>query len=231
MKDFSARQLLNMTRESYDGAAGEFSASRAKFWEELEYLLTYAKPQMRVLDIGCGNGRLYPLLKKRGANYTGVDNSEGLLKEARALHPEARFVECDATALPFPSDSFNLAYSLAALHHMPGLKLRHKFIQEAARVLKPESIFIFTVWDLWTMGRLPALIFSFVTHFFSDLDAKDLFLDLGRAKHKRYLHAFTKSELRKLLEKNGFTVESLNTVARKSGARNIVVVAKKYRLR
>src|SRR3989338_3948346 len=95
MKEAKAQQLLETTRDAYDRAAEEFSASRARFWKELEYLLSYAEPGMKAIDIGCGNGRLYPMLAERDVDYTGVDNSEGLLKEARALHPAANIVKSD----------------------------------------------------------------------------------------------------------------------------------------
>ena len=233
-----AQQLLETTRDAYDSAAEEFSASRARFWEELEYLLSYAEPGMNALDIGCGNGRLYPPLQERNVDYAGVDNSEGLLKKARALYPGANFVNGDATALPFPDHSFDIAYSFATLHHMPGKRSRQLFVKESARVLKEKGVLVLTVWNLWTPKYIFPLVLSFFACIFSGLDAKDLLLPLGKdgpasasqgfgeARRKRYLHAFTRHELRKLLEESGFAVENIRTVARKSGARNVVVVAR-----
>ena len=113
-----------MTKDSYNDMAGEFSASRARFWEELAYLAEHATPGMRVLDIGCGNGRFYPLLKERSVDYVGLDNSRGLLEEARKSHPEVLFEEGDATALPFPNKSIDIAFSFATIHHIPGKRRR-----------------------------------------------------------------------------------------------------------
>lgn len=229
MRKKDAQKILTENRESYNKMAQEFSASRAKFWEELEFLAEHAAPGMNVLDIGCGNGRFYPLMKDRGVEYTGVDNSLGLLEEARRAFPNTAFVEGDATLLPFPDRSFDIAYSFATLHHVPSRALREKFIQEAARVLKPGSTFVLSVWELWTPKYFGKLLRDAVRGLLglTSLDIGDVMLTFGKAKHKRYLHAFTASELEALLEKNGFSVVGTDLAERKSGEKNIVVIARR----
>jgi ubiquinone/menaquinone biosynthesis C-methylase UbiE len=229
MREKSAQQILEKNRESYNNMASEFSASRAKFWEELEFLAEHATPGMNVLDIGCGNGRFYPLMKARDVLYTGVDNSLGLLKEARHAFPNTAFVEGDATMLPFPDHFFDIAYSFATLHHIPSRALREKFIQEAARVLKPGSTFVLTVWELWAPKYFGKLLRDALKGLFgfNSLDIGDVMLTFGKAKHKRYLHAFTARELEILLEKNGFSVIATDLAERKSGEKNIVMIARK----
>ncbi|MDO8520740.1 MAG: hypothetical protein Q7S52_01365, partial [bacterium] len=59
------------------------------------------------------------------------------------------------------------------------------------------------------------------------LDVGDLMLTFGKNKEPRYLHAFTGKELSRLLTENGFSVSSVDVVARPSGEKNIVVVAQK----
>jgi ubiquinone/menaquinone biosynthesis C-methylase UbiE len=229
MRREAATKILNENRESYNQMAQEFSASRAKFWEELEFLAEHAAPGMKVLDIGCGNGRFYPLIKARGVGYTGIDNSAELLKEARRAFPNVPFVEGDATMLPFPDRSFDVAFSFATLHHVPSRALREKFIQEAARVLKPGSTFVLSVWELWTPKYFGKLLRDALRGLLglTSLDIGDVMLTFGKAKHKRYLHAFTIRELEILLEKNGFAIVGTDLAERKSGEKNIVVVAKK----
>jgi ubiquinone/menaquinone biosynthesis C-methylase UbiE len=229
MRREAAKKILSENRESYNQMAQEFSASRAKFWEELEFLAEHAVPGMNVLDIGCGNGRFYPLMKERDVLYTGVDNSSELLKEARRAFPNTAFVEADATSLPFPDRFFDVAFSFATLHHVPSRALREKFIQEAARVLKPGSTFVLSVWELWTPKYFGKLLRDALKGLlgFTSLDIGDVMLTFGKAKHKRYLHAFTARELETLLEKNGFAIIGTDLAKRKSGEKNIVVVAKR----
>jgi tRNA (uracil-5-)-methyltransferase TRM9 len=158
MNKKKATRLSDMTRDSYDVFAAEFSASRADFWPELAYLAEHAVPNSRVLDIGCGNGRFYPLLAERNVDYTGIDNSVGLLAIAHEQHPFVTFMHGDATKLPFPDRSFDTVFSFAVLHHIPSRELRREFVREAARVLRPNGTLVLSVWNLWSPKHILLLI-------------------------------------------------------------------------
>lgn len=88
----------------------------------------------RVLDIGCGRGRLCRALLKRGAHVTGIDPSADLLAEAREAAPEATFHQAGGEALPLDDASFDRAIILNALHHVP-LDAMKPALAEAMRVL------------------------------------------------------------------------------------------------
>lgn len=229
MQREDARKIAEETRKTYDTVAGEFSASRATFWGELVFLAKHISRDDRVLDIGCGNGRFFPLVNERHAQYTGIDYSEKLVSVARQLHPEGQFVVGDALALPFPDNTFDIVYSFAAIHHIPSKELRTQFVREAARVLHPGGTFILTAWKLWTPRHFGELLMTALKSNLgrTALDAGDLMLTFGKNKEPRYLHAFTERELSKLLTKNGFGVVSMGIISRPSGEKNIVVVAKK----
>lgn len=229
MKETSAQKLFEETRDSYDQISGEFSASRARFWEELEFLKDHTTHDDHVIDIGCGNGRFSPLIKERHAKYTGIDYSEKLIAEARRLHPNEEFLVSDGKTIPFPPHSFDVAYSFAVLHHIPSRERRAQFIKEIARVLHPDGILVLTVWNLWRakyFGRLLKTAFGKILGK-NDLDIGDVLLTFGKEKRPRYLHAFTENELRALLEENGFSVQGLDIIARNSKEENLVVVARK----
>lgn len=226
-----AKKLMQLTKNSYDTIAEEFSRTRAKFWEELAYLAEHATPGERILDIGCGNGRFYPLLSKRSVDYVGLDYSAKLLEEARKAHPGIRFEEGDATALPFPDGSFDTAFSFATIHHIPGKALRAQFMKEAARVLKPGSRFILSTWNVgWTKKYIPFLLRDLVKIIFrvSPLELGDVILTFGTERKKRYVHRFTERELRALFEQNGFIVLDMDISHRRSSEKNLVVIAKKH---
>lgn len=231
MRERVAQNVLKQNRISYDKMSGEFSSSRAHFWEELVFLGEHATPGMKVLDIGCGNGRFYDVIKDREINYTGVDSSAGLLSEAKKRHPEIEFIEGDATKLPFPDSTFDIAYSFAVIHHIPSRKLRELFIKEAARVLHSGNTFIITTWYLWQPQYFLKLLMTGLRSllFLSSLDVGDMMHTFGKNKHSRYLHAFTKRELEKLLEKNGFEIIGSDIISRKSGSgsKNILFVCQK----
>jgi ubiquinone/menaquinone biosynthesis C-methylase UbiE len=137
MKKEYAQYLLNKTKEDYNLISEEFSRTRWFVWEETKFLFSdYVKEGDRVLDIGCGNGRYFELLKIKNASYVGIDNSKNLIEEAKKKYPEADFKVADALDLPFNDNSFDKVYSIAVLHNVPSKELRAQFLKEAHRVLK-----------------------------------------------------------------------------------------------
>ncbi len=231
MRKHVAAKILKENRQSYDNMAKEFSGTRNTFWEELAFLKEHANPDMRVLDIGCGNGRFYPIVKERKVTYTGVDNSQGLLNEARKKFPEGNFVLGDATELPFPDNTFDIAYSFAVVHHIPGKELQKVFFKEAARVLRPGGVLIITTWHLWRPRYLSRLFLQALKSLFflSSLESGDMMHTFGKDKHPRYLHAFTERGLLRLMKKSGFNIVGSEVVGRASGSgeQNILVIARK----
>src|SRR5919206_4645377 len=93
-------------------------AQYAKFLREREQpfhdLLALVKPrdEMRIVDLGCGTGRLTTLLHERlhARETVGVDRSKRMLDEARANARAAglRFEEADIDAFAAAGDAFDL---------------------------------------------------------------------------------------------------------------------------
>jgi ubiquinone/menaquinone biosynthesis C-methylase UbiE len=85
---------------------------------------------LRVLDIGAGTGALARALDERGHRVHGIDNSERMLKRARARVRGATFEACDITGLErFESGAYELACFGFVLHGLsPGLR-RHALLQ------------------------------------------------------------------------------------------------------
>jgi trans-aconitate 2-methyltransferase len=74
----------------------------------------------RVVDLGCGPGNSTELLVERwpGAKVVGVDNSPGMLEQARRAHPDWAWEEHDVTAWR-PAEKYDVVYSNAALQWVP----------------------------------------------------------------------------------------------------------------
>ncbi|MBI2463426.1 class I SAM-dependent methyltransferase [Candidatus Peregrinibacteria bacterium] len=85
MNEKTASFLLEKVRRDYNSIAEDFSATRMREWTEFELFAPYIRNGMKVLDVGCGNGRLLSFFQKRFSNifYTGIDNASRLLDEAR----------------------------------------------------------------------------------------------------------------------------------------------------
>jgi trans-aconitate 2-methyltransferase len=93
----------------------------------------------RVLDIGCGDGRITAEIAARvprGA-VVGVDSSRAMIAFASshfdsALHPNIRFEVADARGLPF-REEFDLVVSLNALHWLPDQNAALRSIRSAMK--------------------------------------------------------------------------------------------------
>ena len=89
---------------------------------------------LRVLDVGCGDGRFCRMLSERGAVTTGIDPTAALLAVARERHPEGDYVEAFAESLPVAGAGFDLVVSYVTLCDIADYR---KGIGEMARALKP----------------------------------------------------------------------------------------------
>jgi len=222
-----AQYLLNRTRQDYNLIARDFSSTRRFVWQGLEPLYNYALPGEKVLDLGCGNGRLLQIFKEIDIDYTGVDSSEKLIEIAKKTYPNTKFEVADALHLPFSNNHFDKIYSIAVLHHIPSNKLRLQFLEGVKRVLSPNGLFILTVWDLWRWRKFKTITKFTVSKILgrSKIDFKDIFVPWQK-DCQRYVHCFSKKELAGLIEKAGFKVKETGTLKMPdSKENNIYIIA------
>jgi tRNA (uracil-5-)-methyltransferase TRM9 len=223
-----ARYLLKKTTEDYNLIADDFSRTRRYAWKNFQFLAQYVKAGDKVLDLGCGNGRLLDLFKNRKIIYIGVDNASNLIEIAKKRYPASDFRVADALNLPFPDAYFEGIYSIALLHHIPSQELRLAFFKEAKRVLKPAGILVLTVWNLWQWSGWKANFkyTAFKILGLSKLDFKDILVPWGKS-HKRYFHCFSQRELEKLAKRAGLEVKEVGILQEPDGkGRNIYLVVK-----
>jgi demethylmenaquinone methyltransferase / 2-methoxy-6-polyprenyl-1,4-benzoquinol methylase len=88
----------------------------------------------KVLDACCGTGDLALAGLAAGGEIVGVDFSEAMLARARQKAPEIEWVQADATALPFPDESFEAVTVGFGIRNLADLEVG---LRELARVLKP----------------------------------------------------------------------------------------------
>lgn len=90
----------------------------------------------KVMELGCGVGRLAPWFIQQGAHYTGTDLAANMIEAARQNVPDTPFFKLDSSALPFPENSFDLTFSVTVLHHNPHER-QEELIRELIRVTRP----------------------------------------------------------------------------------------------
>ncbi|HEX2185619.1 MAG TPA: methyltransferase domain-containing protein [Chloroflexota bacterium] len=97
-----------------------------------------------VLDVGCGTGTLAAAMRQAGYDVFGVDASTGMLAQLGAAgrgRPVAGFGE----RLPFASNAFDLAITVATLHHITDPGRIAQTIAEMCRVTRQGGHVV--VWD------------------------------------------------------------------------------------
>jgi SAM-dependent methyltransferase len=118
----------------------------------------------RVLEVGCGPGRLSIRLAHRyGLDVTGLDLDPAMIERARANAERSQegderlpeFIVGDVASLAFPDGSFDLVVSTLSMHHWADPKAG---LTDLDRVLRPGGSAL--VWDFRAgpvplHGRLP----------------------------------------------------------------------------
>ena len=84
---------------SYEQRFRELAASGVDVHGEAAFVERLAPAPARVLDAGCGTGRVGRELARRGYDVVGVDNDASMLAVARQEAPELRWVEADLVDL------------------------------------------------------------------------------------------------------------------------------------
>src|SRR5881392_1560361 len=99
------KRLLQVNREFYLRFSEDFSESRSSERLNIEPFRRYLSNDIRLLDVGCGNGRLAKTCDRAGyaLDYLGIDGSAELVAHAVAnctalSHVRAQFRVMDLTA-------------------------------------------------------------------------------------------------------------------------------------
>src|SRR4030081_458829 len=88
-----------------------------------------------VLDVGCGTGQLGSAIASEGYDVFGVDLSASMVARARERGLAGTFAGV-TTALPFADNSFDLALTVATLHHLETPERVATTVREMGRVVK-----------------------------------------------------------------------------------------------
>jgi SAM-dependent methyltransferase len=141
-------------------------------WDVEEFLATAAAPVervlamlpgvglslgRRVLDFGCGAGRLSNALAAHTSEVVGIDIAQSMIDEANRINrheDRVSFVSYDGGRLPFPDESFDSVVSLISIQHSPPA-VQLACLVELQRVVRPGGALIL---QIPTRPALPAVM-------------------------------------------------------------------------
>jgi tRNA (uracil-5-)-methyltransferase TRM9 len=215
-------KLLALNREFYAAFAQPFADSRSLSDPALTSILPHIPQGARVLDVGCGNGRLARLLDRElpGAIYVGIDAVPELIEVARAQAAEletitSQFHVADITqpdwSLAIDSLFIDVIVCLAVLHHIPSFDLRTRILREMAGLLAPGGIVILSTWQFLGSDRLRRKIVDWTDVGLAEqaLERGDYLLDWKRGgQGLRYCHLVDEAEVEHLAAESGLRVQT-----------------------
>lgn len=231
-------RLLALNRAFYAAFARPFAESRSLADPALTAILPYIPPRARVLDVGCGNGRLALLLDRErpGATYIGIDAVPELIEVARTqaeqlAHITAEFHIADVAqphwSSVIGSSVIDAVVCLAVLHHIPGFDLRVRLLREMAGLLARDGRVILSTWQFLDSPRLRRKIvdWSEVGIAGEALEPGDYLLDWRRGgRGLRYVHLVDAAEVERLAAASGLRLHETFRVGGREGNLSLVAV-------
>jgi tRNA (uracil-5-)-methyltransferase TRM9 len=218
-----AAQLLDLNRQFYQTFALQFSQTRQRIQPGVMKILKQIPKDASVLDLGCGNGELWQVMRREGftGKYLGLDSSSQLLQIARGkltdasghlpifLNSDLSLTDWEAPIVSLSQEKFDFILAFAVLHHLPGEDLRLRVIRTIAKLLASKGQFIHSEWQFFNNQRFISRVQTWQAINLSNeqVDEGDFLLDWRQGGFGlRYVHLFNELELSNLAERTNFTV-------------------------
>jgi len=100
----------------------------------------------KLLDLGCGNGDLYPMVSKKGYDYFGLDISKDMIARAKKDYPRGNYSIYSASNFSKEySDKFDIVLISMLFPAIGNKKELEKILKESVKVLKKSGRIIIGV--------------------------------------------------------------------------------------
>lgn len=134
-------------RRAYDVDVDRRGAMTPASWQTSTVDRFLESPHMlganNIIELGCGTGQLARYVADRGFDVTAMD-----LSPANVAHTQKRGITAevaDFAALPYPDNTFEAAFAMNSLLHVPPDALSG-VLTEIARVLRSQAPLLVVLW-------------------------------------------------------------------------------------
>lgn len=159
----NARYYVNTATESWTDdeffASGERTVAEEILTDITNICQGKSASEMRVLEIGCGAGRVTRALARLFGEVHAVDVSGEMVrlaKQALAGHPRAFVYQNDGKDLSVvPELEFDFAFLSIVFQHIPSREIIENYVREVGRLLRPGALFKFQLQGDSTLNTSP----------------------------------------------------------------------------
>ena len=193
------------------------------------FVLEHCRPAGRIVDLGCGTGRLAITLAQHGYRPVGVDLSPEMLKVLRAkaagLGLEVPCVCANLVDLGmFADGSFDHAACLfSTLGLVVGADARRRFLAHVHRLLRPGGVFVLHVhnrwFNLWTPAGRRLLLRDVARSWLGHADPGDYEMPPHQGVGALTMHLFTRREIVRMLSAAGFQIIEVRPLSLRADGR------------
>jgi ubiquinone/menaquinone biosynthesis C-methylase UbiE len=117
--------------------------SKKKFEDPLylEKLTPFLSKQSKIIEYGCGYGRLMKILESKGySNLTGFDFAPNMIKRGNESHPGLDLHLLEEPSIPLEDSSVDVVIMSTILNCMIDSSEQRDLLEEAYRVLKDKGV-------------------------------------------------------------------------------------------
>jgi len=150
----------------------------------IDVFLSYLNKESRILELGCGTGRLTRYIYDKGYNIKGLDLSKEMLNIAKKNHNKIKFVCKDIRKIDYKTDSFDALAIFYALFHLNKSEVL-KLFPRINKILKKQGI----------LGLI-----------LQEGSGEKIINTPLSSNEKLYLNLYTESEISSILKKFGFKI-------------------------
>ena len=246
-------KITSSIKDFYNKQAEKFSQTRQKHWPEFDFILEeikkYPKKNIKILELGCWDGRLERFLqeklKQKNIEYVWVDLSENLIQIAnmKKYNPKSVFIAENMVAylIRKKQQQYDFIIAVASFQHIPSATNRIFVLESIYKYLKYTGKCIMINWSFskWFLKKYKVPVFKSLLKYILTLwylKINDLYIPWKDKDitYYRYYHIFFLQEIKNLFKRTNFIVEKCLYIDKSwkltdnfSNARNSLIVGVK----